>query len=64
MARASEAFRFKDQWHTLQQRGMQEDFSWDKSAVQYIKMYKDILGLPQDETPQGQQEQTLAGVVG
>jgi len=64
MARASEAFRFKDQWHTLQQRGMQEDFSWDKSAVQYIKMYNDILGLPQDETPQEQQEQTLAGVVG
>ena len=64
MARASEAFRFKDQWHTLQQRGMQEDFSWDNSAVQYIKMYNDILGLPQDETPQEQQEQTLAGVVG
>jgi starch synthase len=64
MARASEAYRFKDQWHTLQQRGMQEDFSWDKSAVQYIKMYNDILGLPQDETPHGQQEQALAGVVG
>jgi len=64
MVRASEAFRFKDQWHTLQQRGMQEDFSWDKSAVDYIKMYKDILGLPQDETPQAQQEQTLAGIVG
>jgi len=27
-------------------------------------MYKDILGLPQDETPQAQQEQTLAGIVG
>jgi starch synthase len=64
MVRASEAFRFKDQWHTLQQRGMQEDFSWDKSAVDYIKMYKNILGLPQDETPQAQQEQTLAGIVG
>ena len=64
MARASEAFRFKDQWHTLQQRGMKEDFSWDKSAVQYIRMYRDILGLPQDETPQTQEEQALAGVVG
>ncbi len=64
MARASEAFRFKDQWHTLQQRGMREDFSWDKSAVQYIRMYRDILGLPQDETPKTQEEQALAGVVG
>jgi starch synthase len=64
MVRASEAFRFKDQWHTLQQRGMQEDFSWDKSAVDYIRMYKDILGLPQDEPAEVQQEQVLAGVVG
>ena len=64
MARASEAFRFKDQWHTLQQRGMREDFSWDKSAVDYIRMYKDILGLPQDEPAQTHQEQALAGVVG
>jgi starch synthase len=64
MVRASEAFRFKDQWHTLQQRGMQEDFSWDKSAVDYIRMYKDILGLPQDEPAEVQQEQVLAGVIG
>lgn len=64
MARASEGYRFKDQWFTLQQRGMREDFSWDKSAVQYVRMYKDILGLPQDETPQAQQEEALAGVVG
>lgn len=62
MARTSEAFRFKDQWHTLQQRGMREDFSWDKSAVDYIRMYKDILGLPQDE-PASQVEETLAGIV-
>jgi starch synthase len=64
MARTSEAYRFKDQWYTLQQRGMREDFSWDKSAVEYIRMYKDILGLPQDETPEAPQEQALAGIVG
>lgn len=63
MVRASEAFRFKDQWQTLQQRGMREDFSWDKSAVEYIKMYREILGLPPEETPEVQQEQVLAGVV-
>jgi starch synthase len=62
--RATEAFRFKDQWQTLQQRGMRQNFSWDKSAVEYIRMYKEILGLPQDEPVETQQEQTLAGVVG
>lgn len=62
MARTSEAFRFKDQWHSLQQRGMREDFSWDKSAVDYIRMYQDILGLPQDESA-SQPEEAIAAVV-
>jgi starch synthase len=64
VVRATEAFRFKDQWQTLQQRGMQQNFSWDKSAVEYIRMYQDILGLPQDEPTQVQSEQSLAGIVG
>ncbi len=50
MVRACEAFRFKDQWFELQKRGMRENFSWDKSAQEYIKMYKSILGLPEEET--------------
>lgn len=62
MARTSEAFRFKDQWHALQKRGMKEDFSWDKSAVDYIRMYKDILGLPQEE-PVSEAEEAIAAVV-
>jgi starch synthase len=64
VVRATEAFRFKDQWQTLQQRGMQQNFSWDKSAVQYIRMYQEILGLPQDEPAEAQSEQSLAGVIG
>ena len=62
--RAAEAFRFKDQWQTLQQRGMQQNFSWDKSAIEYVRMYKEILGLPLDEPATGKPEQSLAGVVG
>ncbi|MGK7923156.1 MAG: glycogen synthase GlgA [Trichodesmium sp.] len=50
MVRACEGFRFKEQWQELQKRGMRENFSWDKSAYEYIKMYKSILGLPEDET--------------
>ena len=44
MVRAWEGFRYKDKWQKLQQRGMQEDFSWYKSAVEYIKVYKEITG--------------------
>uniref|UniRef100_B8HP74 Glycogen synthase n=1 Tax=Cyanothece sp. (strain PCC 7425 / ATCC 29141) TaxID=395961 RepID=B8HP74_CYAP4 len=51
MVRAWEGFQYKDYWNTLQQRGMQADFSWDKSALEYNKMYNSILGLPEDHRP-------------
>ncbi len=51
MVRASEAFRFKDEWQRLQQRGMRMDFSWDKSAQEYLKLYRQVKGLPAEETP-------------
>ncbi|MEQ9238331.1 glycogen synthase GlgA [Coleofasciculus sp. E2-BRE-01] len=65
MVRAWEGFRFKDQWTTLQQRGMHQNFSWDKSAKQYIRTYREVLGLPpEDETAQTQEaDSTLTGVV-
>jgi starch synthase len=53
MIRAYEGFRFKRQWQELQQRAMQQDFSWYKSAIEYIKMYRQSLGespeLTEDE---------------
>ncbi|MEQ8384345.1 MAG: glycogen synthase GlgA [Coleofasciculus sp. A1-SPW-01] len=65
MVRAWEGFRFKDQWTTLQQRGMRQNFSWDKSAKQYIRTYREVLGLPpEEETAQTQEtDSTLTGVV-
>ncbi|MEW6496005.1 MAG: glycogen synthase GlgA [Cyanobacteriota bacterium] len=63
MVRATEAFRFKDQWQSLQQRGMRQNFSWEKSAKEYIRVYKEMLGLPQDEPLEASPEQSLAGVV-
>ncbi|MDY7019945.1 MAG: glycogen synthase GlgA [Cyanobacteriota bacterium] len=44
MIRAYEAYRFKDQWRKLQQRGMWQNFSWEKSAQEYIKIYSRLLG--------------------
>ncbi|MGG6296042.1 glycogen synthase GlgA [Leptolyngbya sp. AN02str] len=46
MVRAWEGFRYKDHWLALQQRAMQQDFGWDKSAQQYIQLYHQITGLP------------------
>ncbi|MFP5268804.1 glycogen synthase GlgA [Coleofasciculus sp.] len=65
MVRTWEGFRFKDQWTTLQQRGMRQNFSWDKSAKQYIRVYREVLGLPpEDETVQPQEaDSPLTGVV-
>ncbi len=52
MIRAWEGFRYKDRWQTLQQRGMKEDFSWYKSAKEYVNMYRSVLGLPEEEEEQ------------
>ena len=50
MVRASEGFSYKDKWQELQQRAMLQDFSWVKSALEYIKMYKEVLGQSTDLT--------------
>ena len=44
LVRAWEGFNYKDNWCEMQQRGMKADFSWDRSAKQYIKLYDEILG--------------------
>ncbi len=62
MVRALEGFRFKDHWQRLQQRGMRMNFSWDKSAVEYVKMYREILGLPPEETPEEEIKEELASL--
>ena len=54
MVRAWEGFHYKDKWQELQQRGMSQDFSWLKSALEYIKMYKEIIG---DSTELTEEEQ-------
>ena len=49
MIRAWEGFRYKDKWLTLQQRGMSQVFSWDNSAKEYINMYTEVIGNPEEK---------------
>lgn len=41
--RALSAYRDRDAWQALLKRCMQEDFSWDKSATEYVVLYKKAL---------------------
>ncbi|MBD2111375.1 MULTISPECIES: glycogen synthase GlgA [Cyanophyceae] len=45
LIRAWEGYRFKDAWRALQRRAMEQDFSWDKSAIDYVKLYSEMLGI-------------------
>ncbi|ELR97257.1 glycogen synthase GlgA [Gloeocapsa sp. PCC 73106] len=58
LVRAWESYRYKDQWQQLQQRAMGEDFSWYKSTAEYIKIYKEIIGLPGELTESEQAKLT------
>ena len=43
MVRACEGFTYKPFWQKLQQRAMEQDLSWEKSAVEYINLYSELL---------------------
>ncbi len=49
MVRAWEGFRYKDYWRELQRRAMAQDFGWQNSAQEYVKVYRQVLGLPIEE---------------
>ncbi|MGK7953223.1 MAG: glycogen synthase GlgA [Xenococcaceae cyanobacterium] len=56
MVRAWEGFQYKEKWQELQQRAMGKDFSWVKSAIEYIKIYKEIVGQPVDLSEEEQEK--------
>ena len=33
-------------WAQLQRRAMAQDFSWDRAAVDYVALYRDLLATP------------------
>ncbi|MGA2490462.1 MAG: glycogen/starch synthase, partial [Anaerolineales bacterium] len=41
--RALEVFPDQERWSALQKRGMSQDFSWENSAIQYVKLYCELL---------------------
>jgi starch synthase len=46
LERARMAFANPSIWKTLQVAGMQQDFSWDRSAREYVKLYESARGRP------------------
>jgi len=43
--RARQIFRDRDLWHTLMNRAMARNFSWEASARRYEELYKELLGV-------------------
>jgi starch synthase len=43
LSRAMAVYADRRQWQTLQLAGMQQDFSWDRSAREYVKIYERAL---------------------
>jgi starch synthase len=62
MIRAYEGFRFKDEWQKLQKRAMEQDFSWYKSAIEYLKMYRETIGEAPELTKDEIDKLTSLGV--
>ncbi len=37
-------YYYSDQWTTIIKNAMNSDFSWDRSAEKYVRLYKDLIG--------------------
>ncbi len=46
MERAKAVFHNPNTWKALQMAGMRQDFSWDRSAREYVKLYENAKGRP------------------
>ena len=54
--RASDYYRNrKDVWKTLQERGMKGDYSWDHSAMDYVRLYESLFKEKKEEPEAGKE---------
>jgi len=54
--RAVDAFGNPKRWKTIQRRAMEQDFSWDVSAREYVKVYRgEIDGIGQGSNVHGRE---------
>lgn len=51
LTRALELYRDRRRWLRLQKNGMRRDFSWDRSAAEYVKVYKRVIAARRRSRP-------------
>ncbi len=56
LIRCWEGFRHQNEWKKLQKRCMEQDFGWHNSAIEYIKIYKEIKGENPDLSEEEQKK--------
>jgi starch synthase len=53
LARALETYRRPAEWRTLQRRAIRQDFSWRRSAKQYLRVYEKAIAFAGVASPLG-----------
>jgi starch synthase len=48
LSRALAVFEDRPKWREIQRTGMQHDYSWDRSAREYVKIYDRIIKRGRD----------------
>lgn len=55
------AFGDRQAWRRLQERGMRQDFSWDRSAREYVKVYKGVMAGGPEARPERRARRSTRG---